>query len=237
LLCSLLLGLGLGLSAPAVADTQENMAAAVDALRARQFEQAVELFSQILQQDDLSAGDRLRALRGRGHAYHELRRFKLAVADYSRSIDLRPGLADLWNSRCWSRIYIDQPRAAIEDCDVALKLDPKFGAAYDSRAMAYSGAGDYDKALEDHKRALERARIAEHLYNRGITQERRGDRVAAQSDFSEARKLATDQEHWSRIVHEMEPLRPGEGPSLAPPQQRATPPSDRAAPEPESRKK
>jgi tetratricopeptide (TPR) repeat protein len=191
----------------ASADAASDLESAVSALRSREFSRAAELFTQVLVAEDVEPGMALRAWRGRGHARHELRQFRLAIADYSRAIDLRPGLAELWNSRCWGRLYIDQPRAAIEDCDVALKLDPKFGAAYDSRAMAYSAAGEYDKALEDHKRALERDPLAEHYYNRGITHERRGDKAAADKDFAEARKRATDTSHWERIEREMAPLR------------------------------
>jgi tetratricopeptide (TPR) repeat protein len=191
----------------ASADPAADLESAALALRSREFTRAAELFTQVLVAEDVAPGVALRAWRGRGHARHELRQFRLAIADYSRAIDARPGLAELWNSRCWGRLYIDQPRAAIEDCDTALKLDPKFGAAYDSRAMAYSAAGEFDKAIEDHKRALERDPLAEHYYNRGITHERRGDRAAADRDFAEARKRASDQTHWERIEREMAPLR------------------------------
>ena len=194
-------------SGTARADVDEDMEAAMGAMRTRDYVKASELLTKILDNPDLTQGQALRALRGRGHAWHELRQFKLAIADYSRAIDMRPGFSELWNSRCWSRLYVRQPRAALEDCNVALKLDPAFGAALDSRAMAYSAIGEFDKSLEDHKKALERSKVAEHYYNRAITYERRGDEAAAAKDFAEARKRSSDDEHWKRIEREMAPLR------------------------------
>jgi tetratricopeptide (TPR) repeat protein len=218
----------------AAADPASDLQSAVAAMGSREFSRAAELFTQVLTAEDVQPAMVLRALRGRGHARHELRQFRLAIADYSRAIDQRPGLAELWNSRCWGRLYIDQPRAAIEDCDTALKLDPKFGAAFDSRAMAYSAAGEYDKALEDHKRALDRDPLAEHYYNRGITQERRGDKAAADKDFAEARKRASDQSHWERIEREMAPLRKRASAARVPDDPSRRPP---APTEPDTRRK
>ena len=104
---------------------------------------------------------------------------------------------------------------------MALTLNPKFGAAYDSRAVAYAMAGDYARALEDHARAIERDPLAEHYYNRGLTYERKGDAEAAASDFRTARSKATDDAHWERIEREMAELRkaptvPGSGPPRPP---------------------
>ena len=204
-----LLAMAAAVAVPGVAcaDSASDLAAALSAMRARDYERAVDLYTVVLTGEDLSTESSYQAYRGRGNAYHELRRFRLSIADYSRAIDLRPGIANSWNSRCWSRIYIGQPRAAIEDCDMALTLNPKFGAAFDSRAVAYAAAGDYARALEDHKRAIERDPLAEHYYNRGLTYERQGDRDAATKDFATARSKATDEAHWERIEREMEPLR------------------------------
>ena len=44
--------------------------------------------------------------------------------------------------------------AAIEDCSIAIALDPKFAQAYATRGIAYRELKQHQKAVEDFKRAI-----------------------------------------------------------------------------------
>lgn len=68
-------------------------------------------------------------------------------------------LARLFGARCSAYLYKDQDRA-IADCDDAIRLDPRFFAAFDSRGLAYLEKGDYDHAIADISEAI---KFAEEL--------------------------------------------------------------------------
>jgi len=48
-----------------------------------------------------------------------------------------------------------QLQTAIEDCDKAIELNPKYAEAYNNRGNGYASLGNYKRAIEDYNKALE----------------------------------------------------------------------------------
>ena len=43
---------------------------------------------------------------------------------------------------------------AMIDCDEAIRIDPQFAFAYDTRGDVYFSMGDYDRAIADYESAI-----------------------------------------------------------------------------------
>ena len=55
------------------------------------------------------------------------------------------------------------------DFDQAIKLNPKIALAYNSRGIAYSGTGQYERAIADNDRAIKlNLKLALAFNNRGV---------------------------------------------------------------------
>jgi tetratricopeptide (TPR) repeat protein len=92
----------------------------------------------------------------RANLYSAQGRHALAVADYSRALEKNPELAEAWNGRCWSRLFVENAAGdALADCNEALRLRPNSPATLDSRGYAFLLRGEYDKALADFRTAAE----------------------------------------------------------------------------------
>lgn len=92
------------------------------------------------------------------------------------------------NNRCWLRAINDQDlTAALADCDRALALDPRHGAALDSRGLVHLKRGDFNAALADYEAALalEPAR-GHYLYGRGLARLRLGQVELGRADLAAA---------------------------------------------------
>ena len=88
--------------------------------------------------------------------------------------------------RAWS----DQGRQdrAIQDFDHAIRLDPEYPDAFNSRALAYRGMGQNERAIEDFNQAIRLdANYAIALFNRGLAFQALGRAEDAANDFARAK--------------------------------------------------
>jgi tetratricopeptide (TPR) repeat protein len=61
---------------------------------------------------------------------------------------------------------------AIADYSEAIRLDPKYAAAYKSRAVAWFAKGDYSRAIADYDEALHvNENDVDAYYARGVARE------------------------------------------------------------------
>lgn len=106
----------------------------------------------------------------RGHLYQLRGRPDLAIADYTTALAGAPGLARLWNSRCWARVAANREmKAALADCDKSIRLDPKSVYSHDSRGFALIRLRRFGDAVASFNRALVlEPRFASSLYGRGL---------------------------------------------------------------------
>ncbi len=127
-------------------------------------------------------------MRGYFHQMHG--HYRNAIADFSSEIALAPHSARAWNSRCWTRAIsgIDLSKALL-DCVVALKIDPTYVNALDSRGLVQLRLGRYRAAIDSFSAALVRApKLASSLYGRGLAKFALHDLTAAK-DIAAAKAI------------------------------------------------
>jgi tetratricopeptide (TPR) repeat protein len=149
---------------------------------------------------DLDAADRAAPREGDmrlalGDLYQRIHNYPAAIAQYddwiaSHRDDVQ--MARARNARCRARALAGQGLdQALDDCNFAVRRDPKVAAFLDSRGLVYLRLGRYDKALSDYDAALAlNPRIAWSLYGRGLAKQRLGRTAAGQADIAAAEALA-----------------------------------------------
>jgi tetratricopeptide (TPR) repeat protein len=79
---------------------------------------------------------------------------------------------------------------AIADLDEALRLEPKYAAAFNQRGYAYAAKGNQDHAIADYKEAIRlQPKFVVALTARGTANYAKGDYDRAIDDYSEAIRL------------------------------------------------
>ena len=92
---------------------------------------------------------------------------------------------------------------AFADYNQAIKLDPKYAAAYSNRGSAYELKGDYDRAFEDYSQAITlNPKSASAYTSRGLAYERKGDYDRAIADYTEAVKLEPNNEMYKWFLED-----------------------------------
>lgn len=119
------------------------------------------------------------------------KRYDQALADSDRAVALRPDVASLWNSRCWTRAVSGKDLdKALADCDAALKMSPRMAAALDSRGLVRFRQGQFDAAIRDYDAALvESPKQAASLLGRGLARLKLGQKAEGQADLAAATAL------------------------------------------------
>jgi tetratricopeptide (TPR) repeat protein len=117
-----------------------------------------------------------------------------AIAQYDLWIAAHRGeikFASALNSRCWARALLGQELdKALNDCNAAVRTDPKTAQFLDSRGLVWLRRGDYKKSKADYDAALSlNPKLAWSLYGRGLDQLRLGNAGAGQADLAAATAL------------------------------------------------
>ncbi|MBO0764812.1 MAG: tetratricopeptide repeat protein [Hyphomicrobiaceae bacterium] len=149
------LAVSLALVNPAIA--AEDGAAARDAVAALahgNFDQAVALYTQALQDKTLANERRAILLSDRGVAQARLQNAKEAIEDFNRAIQLFPEYAAIYNNRGNVLLGIGAVREAMKDFDRALLLAPGYVAAYSNRGGAQLKLGEVNLAIADYNKAI-----------------------------------------------------------------------------------
>jgi tetratricopeptide (TPR) repeat protein len=147
----------------------------------------------------LKRPDHAHAYFARGLAYHYLTRYKAAVADCSKVLELEPKLAVAWCNRGAAYSLLGQRDKGIADLNQAIKLDPNLVNAWINRGTTYAHMGQLDKAIADLSEAIKldpKSVVA--WKNRGSTYEQLGQLDKAVTDFSEA--IALDAKDWNAWI-------------------------------------
>jgi tetratricopeptide (TPR) repeat protein len=128
----------------------------------------------------------------RARAYRGLGEFKLAIADYSKAIELEPSAA-AYNNRGNAYRYLGDFKQAIADFNTAIEIRPDYALAYSNRGDAHLGAGEIEQAFADYERAIElEPDNADHHFWRGGAYYSQGEYELAAADYSRAVDLEPD---------------------------------------------
>jgi tetratricopeptide (TPR) repeat protein len=140
--------------------------------------------------------------------------FKTAILEYDRALELDPELELAYLNR--AQIYFEmaeqqfmerkyssavtitwgemEPEMALADLDKLIEINPENGFAYFNRANIKVRLQDYDGAVQDYTRAIERINnYAEAIYNRGLTLVYLKEKRKACADLSKAGELGLKQ--------------------------------------------
>lgn len=131
----------------------------------------------------------------RGNLLFKYGHLDLAIADYTKAIELKPTLPDAYNNRGLVYNWQKKWEPALADITKAIQLSPQNPLYYKNRAAAYSTINT-DMALQDLAMAIKYdSKDASTWYERGLLRARRGsssDYLISIGDFSEAIKLRPD---------------------------------------------
>lgn len=110
------------------------------------------------------------------------------IDELDELIAREPQNAEALNNRCWIRAVNDENlNDALADCDAALRVDPQYAAALDSRGLLHLKRGEYAAALADYEAALALEPTRGHyIYGRGLARERLGQIAEGQADLAAA---------------------------------------------------
>ena len=146
--------------------------------------------------NDLDAVDRLApkesAIRSRlaglyvhaGNLQSAVTQLDLWIAHHSEDAHLPVAL----NDRCWNRAVLNQALdRALDDCNKAIRLQPRSAAFLDSRGYVHLRRKEFDQAIADYDAALKLdPKGAWSLYCRGIAKTHAGKAADGAKDMSAA---------------------------------------------------
>jgi tetratricopeptide (TPR) repeat protein len=124
------------------------------ALARGNFDQAIALYTEALQDKTLASERRATLLADRGVAYARRQSPREAIDDFNRAIQLFPEYAAIYNNRGTVLLGIGAVREAMKDFDRALLLAPGYAAAYSNRAGAHLKVGQVALAIADYTKAI-----------------------------------------------------------------------------------
>ncbi|KAG8234863.1 hypothetical protein J437_LFUL013150 [Ladona fulva] len=106
---------------------------------------------------ELTSGQREEAenLKQVGNSLMKENKFKEAITNYTRAIEIDPNNAVYYCNRAAANIKLGVYGAAIEDCNQALRIDPRYSKAHSRLGFAYSAIGNNAQAKSCYQKALE----------------------------------------------------------------------------------
>jgi tetratricopeptide (TPR) repeat protein len=119
----------------------------------------------------------------------DLKKYKEAAAAINKAIELSPRAA-FYNNRGNVRNELGDKQGAIDDYNLAIKINPNLAEAYAGRGNVRNELGDKQGAIDDFNQAIKfNPKYAEAYYNRGIVRYDLGDKQGAIDDYNLAIKI------------------------------------------------
>ncbi|MCK4732961.1 MAG: tetratricopeptide repeat protein [Methanophagales archaeon] len=124
-----------------------------------------------------------------GFAYwsHRNKKYEECLTFLNRFIEKEPYFAEAYNNRGNAYGELNQLKTAINDYNIAIKLNPNDAEAYYNRGNAYRKLNLYAEAIEDYSNAIEiNPNFAIAYGNRGVTYRRSNQYEKAFEDYDKA---------------------------------------------------
>jgi len=123
----------------------------------------------------------------RGGAYEQNNKYRLALKDYNRAIELNKKGIHVYNNRGTVYAALGRHKLAIEDFNKALEMDPQYAEAYVNRGFSLKVMQRYDLALADFETALSINPLLDEAYlNMGFIYKLKGQHNLALSNYNRA---------------------------------------------------
>jgi Tfp pilus assembly protein PilF len=106
---------------------------------------------------EASPEERARALWQAGYLFHELGQYEKAMELFRESISAQP-TAEAHTFLGWSMSHVDRVEEAIEQCKLAIQVDPDFGNPYNDIGVYLIGLGRADEAVSWLEKAIKAPR-------------------------------------------------------------------------------
>ncbi|HKO98801.1 MAG TPA: tetratricopeptide repeat protein [Pyrinomonadaceae bacterium] len=175
----------------------------LELLRASDWSGAVFAFTSVIELDPKDAD----AYNNRGVAYSSQRNFEPAIADFTRSIELKPTDGAYANR---AGVYFAQRKIAeaVADFSEALKLKPS-AENHADRGLGYAQLGKEDLALADYDKAIQlNPKFGRSYVLRGLLALNKGQAEAAQKDFDQGFSLNPQlHEEFDGVIKEIRAAR------------------------------
>ncbi|MBF0421523.1 MAG: tetratricopeptide repeat protein [Magnetococcales bacterium] len=170
----------------------EKLVAGAEALSKENLDQAVELFSEAIDDSSATREQKSAAFEGRCAARYKKSLVKSdtsltkeAVSDCSRSLEIKPDRQRAYRLRGTAQLTIGETVRALEDLNVAQALDPQDYLTLQNRGLAFARIGQTDRAIVDFNQAIQvKPSHPWSYYNRGRIYAAQGQNDAAVEDFS-----------------------------------------------------
>ncbi len=108
------------------------------------------------------------AYMNRGLAYEKDGKIRLALADYSKALEINPEYAKAYNNRGVAYAGMHRYQEAMDDYNRSIELDPDYAQVYNNRCVLYGRLGEFERTIEDCTRAIEiNPNLHDSYYNRG----------------------------------------------------------------------
>jgi tetratricopeptide (TPR) repeat protein len=138
----------------------------------------------------LEKGRSLKLLWGFAYWSHRNKKYEDCLTFLKRFIEKEPYFAEAYNNRGNAYGELNQLKTAINDYNMAIKLNPNDAEAYYNRGNAYRKLNLYAKAIEDYSNAIEKnPNFAIAYDNRGVTYVRLNQYEKAFEDYNKAIEL------------------------------------------------
>ncbi len=141
--------------------------------------------------EDLSPKEKAQEYLQRAYKLQMAGKLDEAIENYEASISILP-TAEAYTFLGWAHSFLGDYEKAIEECKMAIDIDPDFGNPYNDIGAYLIQKGDTDEAIPYLELAMRAKRYATpHFphYNLGRILERRGDWFEALGEYQQALDL------------------------------------------------
>lgn len=197
------------------ADTNKDVIAGLTAGQNGDLDEAIRLFSRVIDTSNFGRELLASAFNNRGIAYRQKGLYDLAIADYNHAIKLKPDFARVYSNRGLAYAKMGLYDQSIMDFTQAIKLEPNNADVYLKRGNAYFDEQVYDEAAADYSRAIElRPHFTLAYYNRCDAYGKKELKDLAIKDCSKALELDPQLEPAKKMLLWLSGGQKGERPCM-----------------------